>query len=242
MMKRGSLILLVAAGALVVLPAVAITPGPRRDYNKITERNVFGLREPAPAPQANAPAQEAPLPKLILTGITTILGNKIAFLKAQFPAEKGAAAKEESMMLSEGQREGPFEVLEIDEHAEQVKVNNSGKVMPLTFDKDSLKTPPPAGSPAPGAQPARAQFHPSRLFSRNLRLPTTTAPLPTVAAPPPPQANPPVQGPNEARTSSPLTPEEQTILQKLEAAAAATNQSVPAPLPRPAGVMPALPQ
>ena len=38
--------------------------------------------------------------------------------------------------MSEGQRAGPIEVLQINEKAGSVKVNNSGTVMVLTFEKD----------------------------------------------------------------------------------------------------------
>ena len=99
------------------------------------------------------------MPKITLTGITTILGNKRALMKvAPSVAKPGQASKEESLILTEGQREGEVEVLQIDERAESVKVNNSGTVMTLTFEKDGAKLPatpapravPPVPSPLPG--------------------------------------------------------------------------------------------
>jgi hypothetical protein len=116
----------------------------------IPERNAFGLK-PAPIPTIVDPPP-TPLPKLILTGITTILGNKLALMKAVPPGNPpGRAVTEESLILAEGQREGNVEVLNIDENAGSVRVNNSGSIMTLTFEKDGAKlpnTPPPPATPA----------------------------------------------------------------------------------------------
>ena len=84
------------------------------------------------------------------------------------PAKPGETPKpEHSYILGVGQREGDIEVLEIDDKAGSVKVNNAGIVVMLTFEKDGPKlpaTPLPAvpgipipGLPAPtGAAPASA--------------------------------------------------------------------------------------
>jgi hypothetical protein len=114
-------------------------------YHQIVERNVFGLRSPPP-PRVEPPT--APLPKIVLTGVTTMLGNKRALLKIQFPAQPSKPVKEESCVLSEGEREGPIEVLEINEKTEQVKVNNSGTVSVITFAKPG-PTPPAVAPPPP---------------------------------------------------------------------------------------------
>lgn len=112
-------------------------------YSSILQRNVFRLRPHPPA--ASEPAR-APLPKVHLTGITTILKGKRALLKVEFPAKPPARPKEESFILKEGQRAGPIEVLEINEKTEQVKLNNSGTITNLTFEK-LAPTPQPSTSP-----------------------------------------------------------------------------------------------
>ena len=114
-------------------------------YHQIAERNVFGLRPPQPSRVEPPPA---PLPKVVLTGITTILGNKRALLKVQFPAQPRQPVKEESCVLAEGQRDGAIEVLEINEKTAQVKVDNSGPVSVITFQKP-LPTPPAVARPQP---------------------------------------------------------------------------------------------
>ena len=83
----------------------------------------------------------------MLTGITTILGNKRALLKVQFPPKPPQPAKEQSYILTEGQRDGSIEVLEINEKTASVKVDNSGTVMEITFEKPSPT--PPASTPRP---------------------------------------------------------------------------------------------
>jgi hypothetical protein len=108
-------------------------------YHDIPERNVFGLR---PAQPAHVELPSTPLPKILLTGITTILGDKRALFKVQFPAWLSHPAKEQSCILAEGQRDGSIEVLEINEKTASVKVNNSGTVMEITFEKPSPKPPP----------------------------------------------------------------------------------------------------
>src|SRR5215467_8816396 len=97
------------------IPVKAIAPD--RDlgqYNAIPERNVFGLRPPPSDPlPTNPPAQ---LPKITLTGITTILGNKRALMMLAPPNLKpGEMSHEISLILTEGQRELEVEVLQIDE-------------------------------------------------------------------------------------------------------------------------------
>jgi len=50
------------------------TPG--NPYQGIVDRNVLGLKSPPPPPDPEA--NKPPPPKILLTGITTILGNKRA--------------------------------------------------------------------------------------------------------------------------------------------------------------------
>jgi hypothetical protein len=124
--------LLVALGLSLSTPAlVAETAG--HPYLGIAGSNVFRLKAPQPPPP---PLQSVPLTRAKLVGITT-LGDKRALLKVYLPANPPEPAKEISCILAAGQRDGPIEVLEIDEVAGTVKVNNSDTVMVLTFEKES---------------------------------------------------------------------------------------------------------
>jgi hypothetical protein len=120
-------------------------------YRSIVERNVFGLR-PVHGIHTEVPA--APLPKVTLTGITTILRGKRALFRIQFPVRPGQPAKTETCILGEGQQDGPIRVMEIDEKTATVKLNNSGTVAVVTFEKPS---PTPAPS-APRLNPYSPQF------------------------------------------------------------------------------------
>ncbi len=141
----GVLPIFVCANAGAVVPS-----NDPRAFDGIPSRNVFGLRAAQQPSVSNPPPT---LPKLILQGITTILGNKRALLKEEPATQPGAKAPSKgedlSMILTEGQRQGDVEVLQIDEKLGSVKVSNSGTVMTLTFDKDGAKLPssPPATNP-----------------------------------------------------------------------------------------------
>jgi hypothetical protein len=116
--------------------AFAVNP-----YEAIYHRNLFHLRAP---PIIRVQPKTAPLPKIRLTGITTILPGKRALLEVEFPVKPSARPKIESFILTEGESAGPIEVLEINEKAAQVRVDNSGTVTNLTFEKV-----PPASPSAP---------------------------------------------------------------------------------------------
>ncbi len=124
---------------------------PRNPYHEISDRNLFGLRPPPP-PRTEQLVTEPP--KVLLTGITTILGDTRALLKVQFPARPSQPVKEESCILAEGQRQGSLEVLEINEKAATVKVDDAGTVMMITFEKHpnvqkNLSIPAPPAPKAP---------------------------------------------------------------------------------------------
>jgi hypothetical protein len=181
-------VVLMCATATARTAAAADNP-----YQGIVERNVFGLKPPAPAarPEDNKP----PPPKIFLTGITTILGNKRALMKMTPPVSKpGEQPKEQSFTLAEGERDGELEVLEINEKEGTVKVNNYGTVATIDFDSNGVKTPtapPPGAVPVPGVPPAMrpglpappAMGGPNAMPNRPLRG------MPVPAAPVTPQAS-----------------------------------------------------
>jgi len=123
-------------------------------YQGIVDRNVFGLRPPPPPP-SNEPVRPPP-PAVSLTGITTILGKKLAFMNVQVPPKPGEQAKAgpQSFMLGVGEREGEIEVLDIDEKGGIVKLNDYGVITNVPFAKlPNTPTAPvnTAGIPSPGA-------------------------------------------------------------------------------------------
>jgi hypothetical protein len=180
-MKHGEKTLACLLYSLVLCgAATAVAISSENPYQMVVERNVFALKPPAPA--APDPASiKPPAPKVILNGIITLLGNKRALLKMTPPAAKGEPAKEQSYVLTEGQRDGDLEVIKIDEKAGMVTVNDFGTVTNITFDTNATKTasappgmPAPAGAIPPPVMPAT--FTPPggglrSLPTRTLRLP-----------------------------------------------------------------------
>jgi hypothetical protein len=222
----------------------AITMGSSTNrFRTIPERNVFRLKEPTQEQAVTNPPVR-PLPKLILTGITTILGNKRVLMKELPVAGGPEQGKEIPLMLTEGQREADVEVLEIDERAGRVRVNNSGTPMMLSFEKDGAKLPtspaPPAlPAAAPGVQPAAAA---AGIPAPAMAAPAAASPAPANAVVQPglhalPSRTPrlPVAAPGTAAASAPpavqdqsdLTPEQQSLLQELQRELNQTNGNVP---------------
>jgi hypothetical protein len=123
---------------------------PSHPYAEIAARNVFGLRPPLSAP-AQRPA--APLPKILLTGITTILGDKRALLKVTFPVQARQPAKEKLYILPEGHGEGSIKVLKVDVKSECVKVDNGGTIMEIALEQPIPTKPPATPVVRPGYLP-----------------------------------------------------------------------------------------
>jgi hypothetical protein len=113
-------------------------------YTTIYQRNVFHLRPPPAAAPVELP--RTPLPRIRLTGITTILPGKRALLKVELPGKPANQAQ--SYILTEGQKAGALEVLKINEKTSLVTVAYSGTITNLTFEK-LTPTASPATSPAP---------------------------------------------------------------------------------------------
>jgi hypothetical protein len=155
-------------------------------YQGIVDRNVFGLKPPVSANVEEAPPPAPPL-KITLTGITTILGNKRALMSVAIPNKQP-----ESYILTEGQRQGEIEVLQINEKAGTVKVKNHGIEQTLDFKTDGAKAnpvpavanvtpgviPQPNAPAGPGNQPGVGTLQtpaPPRTIPRMMRIATPEA-------------------------------------------------------------------
>lgn len=123
------IILTACLRALAAKAASQVNP-----YSAIFQRNVFDLR--APIIFKEVPPTPPVLPKITLTGITTILGKKIAFLT--IPGLR-PGTRSESMALTEGQAENDVEVKQIDDRTGLVKIINHGEPQTLDFERDGAK-------------------------------------------------------------------------------------------------------
>lgn len=160
---------------LVVLAAGA---GAATPYAAIARRNVFGLK-PA-ALNANVPPPPAAAVTVKLLGISTILDRRQVMLKVKTAARPPEPAKEQSYLLSQGQREDEIEVLEINAAAGTVKLKNQEEILSLSMKDDAEKPAVGAGLPV--------------------------AALPGVAVPPPPSPQPPGLVPVASPTRQPAVP------------------------------------
>jgi hypothetical protein len=180
MMCGGKTLILCLLGSLVAGPRalglVADTSG--NPYRGIMERNIFGLKPPPPPPSPEE--TKAPPPNIKLTGITTILGRKQALLMVAVPAKPPQPAREESYILTEGQREGEIEVLNIDEKGGSVKVNNRGAIQTLDFVNNGVKLPSaPPGSPLPVAAIPAMNIRTPGVINPGNSVPPTARQIPT---------------------------------------------------------------
>jgi copper/silver efflux system protein len=139
----------VVACLALLMGATALSAGPSHNpYQAIVERNVFGLKPPAPPAETEPPKPEPP--PITLTGITTFGTKRALMILHAVPGRTGADARPQPLVLAEGQREAGLEVLEIDAQAHIVTVNNSGVILTLTF-KDNGPKPAPAPKAGLGA-------------------------------------------------------------------------------------------
>lgn len=141
------LLMLSSVILLSAVTAPALTEG--NPYTAIVGRNTFALKPPAPAAGPVVPPP-APPPNISLQGISTILGRAQALLKVKIAPKPPEPAKEQSLVMDVGQREGDVEVLSIDPATGTVNLSNQGS--PLTLNiKDADK--PIAGPAITSVQP-----------------------------------------------------------------------------------------
>jgi hypothetical protein len=153
-MKFARKILICLAGGLALhanlrADDVALSDNP---YAPVVERNIFGLNPPPPF--TPAPPDESSLPKISPNGITDILGSLEVLFKVSSAGRPGQPSKEESYILSEGQRQDDIEVVKINEKDGTVTFKNHGTVQELPLVAATGGSAPAAsGSPVNNFQP-----------------------------------------------------------------------------------------
>ena len=132
-MKISTRILLCLLGGFALSTGARAATAESRDhpYRNIPATNVFRLKSPA-RPERPGPL---PPPKITLQGIATVLPRPHALFKVMMPAKTSEPAKETSCVLSEGEREGEIQVLEINERDGTVKFLNHGVEQTLALPR-----------------------------------------------------------------------------------------------------------
>jgi hypothetical protein len=123
---------------------------PGNPYAPMVVRNIFGLNPP-PLVDPNAPTVEPPV-KITPNGIMTIFGQLQVLFKV---AASKPGDKENSYILTEGQRQDDIEVTKIDENAGVVTFNNHGIVQALPL-VPATPSSTPAPTPSFGSTPSPA--------------------------------------------------------------------------------------
>jgi len=178
----------IGGGVLLSLVICSVSFGTATPYQGIVDRNIFGLKPPPPPAAVADTAPKTPLPPITLTGITTLLGVKRAFLSLQMPAKPPEPAKPQSFMLSEGQRDGDIEMIEIDVNGGSVKLNAFGTITNVPFPKLTASSPSPATGGAPGGAtgipaPPSNPFSPGGNPAFNRAIPSRTLRMPSAPMP-----------------------------------------------------------
>ena len=130
--RRHFILGLLATGALCAASARADVAAVSNPYAPIVTRNVFAL---VPIP-TNAPVDttpEVPPPKITPNGIMTLFGKLQVLFKVAGVAHPGQPPKDESYVLSEGDRQDDIEVQAIDEKSATITFDNHGVVQKLSL-------------------------------------------------------------------------------------------------------------
>jgi hypothetical protein len=147
-----------------------------KPYASIVARNMFGLL-PVPPPPTNDPAASAdPPPKITPNGIMTIFGKLQALFKVAGKGQAGQPPKDESYVLSEGERQDDIEVVKINEADGIVTFDNHGAIQALPLVAASNST-APGGGPG-GPPPARGAGFPGQAPGKPPMSPAQRAALP----------------------------------------------------------------
>jgi hypothetical protein len=182
-------------------------------YAPIVTRNVFAL---VPIPVNTGPEVPAdPPPKITPNGIMTIFGKLQVLFKVSENLP-GQPPKDDSFVMSEGDRQDDIEVQKIDEKAAVITFNNHGVVQELPLVATTAAIPSPSGLGRPALPYGR--FNPNNRVPLGYNSPYSRPPdnpanaIPTPAPPPVTDAAPsaPVAPAEPAQPAMPL--EQQVIM------------------------------
>src|ERR1039458_9508248 len=182
--------LLASAGARAQDTAV-----PDKPYASIVARNMFGLLPiPPPVPVNTSPPEEEP-PKITPNGTMTLFGKLEALFKVANKGKAGQPPKEDSYVLSEGERQEGITVLKINQPDGIITFDNHGHIQELPLIVASNTTAPagpgPGGAAAPGSglmpglAPRQTPMTPAALRGR----PGAKTPVPSNATGSAPEPN-----------------------------------------------------
>ena len=161
-------------------------------YQVILVRNPFGLNPPPPPEPEEEPPPPEPDVDIYLTGISTLLGKKRAFLKTDDPKETDKDKKVRYYSLKIGEEQDQIKILEIDVDNGTVDISYKGDSQQLNFSEHGIEKKVAKAAAAKPGQPGSAGrklppgMTPSTSASRASTRPSvtrTTTPRPSGANP-----------------------------------------------------------
>jgi hypothetical protein len=114
---------------LVTVSALDTFSAPTAPYVGIALRNAFALQHPQPTDPIPLPPES--LPKIVLTGITTVLGRPQVLFTVVAPAHHATPVRASSYIMTEGQAGDGVEVLHIEVAAGTAIFRNQGTVQSI---------------------------------------------------------------------------------------------------------------
>ncbi|HEY1170288.1 MAG TPA: hypothetical protein VGH19_02855 [Verrucomicrobiae bacterium] len=123
---------------------------PANPYADIVTRNAFGLKPPEAPKPVEPPKEEAAPSNIAMTGITSINGRKLLYLKVTTPGEKDPV---KYLTLAENERMAGIEVTEIIPKTGKARIKNRGVPSIISFDTHGIQSVSAAASvpvPLPG--------------------------------------------------------------------------------------------
>jgi hypothetical protein len=164
------------SGLIIVSAGAEATSEDANPYSAISDKNVFHLNPPPPAPSAES-VKPPDLQKVMLSGFQKVGDRMKVFLAIPAKDPKDTAY----LALQAGEKANDVEIVKIRADKQEVDILNTGTAMTLTIASNGFAVSGGAVAKAAGAPP------PAMLGNR--RMPMTGAPppnMPTAAAPPPP--------------------------------------------------------
>jgi hypothetical protein len=147
-------------------------------FLSIVDRNPFSLKPipPLPPPPDNTPPP-LPLAKVVLTGVTSIIGPPRALLEIT-EQEPGKGPTVNKRILKEGERDGSVEVLSIDVVNNTVRIRNGTVETNVVFEVAKSGPAPGAPTPMPPViSTPSTSFAPPQTFNSAAAAPAPSAPL-----------------------------------------------------------------
>ena len=201
----------------------------RDRYKVILIRNPFGLNPPPPPVEEKAEPEPEPEPELTiyLTGITTLLGTKKAFLKTDDPKETDKAKKFHYYAMKEGESRDGLEVVSIDVETGSVKINHKSVARELNLKDNGIEAvAAPAAAGKPGVAPGGRKLPPGMSPKTPGARPTVTRPVSVPSTGRTPTARPTSLNNRSAYNRTTTRPPSVSIPGRTQRSNAATTQSL----------------